>query len=169
MIKKTKHLLMLIFGTILLASCGIYSFTGASIPPDAKTVSVQYFPNKSATIQSNLSQVFTEKLKDIFVEQTNLTLSEDEGDLSFTGHISKYQINPISIQSNETARQNRLTIEVNVAFKSTIDTKTNFEQIFSRYSDYNSSDNISEIEETLIDKISKELVEDIFNKAVVNW
>ena len=169
MINKTKHLLMLIFGTILLASCGIYSFTGASIPPDAKTVSVQYFPNKSATIQSNLSQVFTEKLKDIFVEQTNLTLSEDEGDLSFTGYISKYQINPIAIQSNETASKNRLTIEVNVAFKSTIDTKTNFEQIFSRYSDYNSSDNISEIEETLIDKISKELVEDIFNKAVVNW
>ena len=160
---------MLIFGTILLASCGIYSFTGASIPPDAKTVSVQYFPNKSATIQSNLSQVFTEKLKDIFVEQTNLTLSEDKGDLSFTGYISKYQINPIAIQSNETASKNRLTIEVNVAFKSTIDTKTNFEQIFSRYSDYNSSENISEIEETLIDKISKELVEDIFNKAVVNW
>jgi hypothetical protein len=164
-----KHLFLFIAGSVLLTACGIYSFTGASIPNEAKTVSVQYFNNKAATVQATLSQVFTEKLKDIFVEQTNLTLSEDEGDLSFTGHISKYQINPIAIQSNETASKNRLTIEVNVAFKSTIDTKTNFEQIFSRYSDYNSSDNISEIEETLIDEISKELVEDIFNKAVVNW
>ena len=161
--------LLLLSVTIALTSCGIYSFTGASIPPNAKTVSVQYFPNKAATIQPNLSQVFTEKLKDIFVEQTNLTLSKDEGDLSFSGHISKYQIKPMAIQSNETAGQNRLTIAVNVTFKSAIDTKANFEQIFSRYRDYNSSENISEIEETLIDEISKELVEDIFNKAVVNW
>ena len=167
--KIIKPFLLLLSVVILLASCGIYSFTGASIPPDAKTVSVQYFPNKASTIQPNLSQVFTEKLKDVFVEQTNLTLSEDEGNLSFSGHISKYQIKPIAIQSNETAGQNRLTISVNVTFKSTIDTKINFEQTFSRYRDYTSSENISEIEETLIDEISKELVEDIFNKAVVNW
>ena len=164
-----KRLFLFIAGSLLLTSCGIYSFTGASIPTEAKTVSVQYFSNKAATVQPTLSQVFTERLKDMFVEQTNLTLSENEGDLAFSGYISKYQIKPMAIQSNETAWQNRLTIEVNVTFKSTIDTKTNFEQIFSRYSDYNSSDNISEIEETLIDKISKELVEDIFNKAVVNW
>jgi len=167
--KIIKPFLLLLSVTLLLASCGIYSFTGASISPGAKTVSVQYFPNKATTIQPNLSQVFTEKLKDIFVEQTNLTLTEDEGDLSFSGHISKYQIKPMAIQSDETAGQNRLTIAVNVTFKSTIDTKANFEQTFSRYRDYNSSENISEIEETLIDEISKELVEDIFNKAVVNW
>ena len=164
-----KPFLLLLSVIILLASCGIYSFTGASIPPGAKTVSVQYFPNKAATIQPNLSQVFTEKLKDAFVEQTNLTLTEDEGDLSFSGHISKYQINPMAIQSNETAGQNRLTIAINVTFKSVIDSKANFEYTFSRYRDYNSSENISEIEETLIDEISNELVEDIFNKAVVNW
>ena len=164
-----KHLFLFIAGSVLLTACGIYSFTGASIPAEAKTVSVQYFSNKAATVQPTLSQVFTERLKDMFVEQTNLTLSEGEGDLSFTGYISKYQIKPMAIQSNETAGQNRLTIEVNVTFKSTIDTKANFEQIFSRYRDYNSSENISKIEETLINEISKELVEDIFNKAVVNW
>ena len=167
--KIIKSFLLLLSVLLLLASCGVYSFTGASIPPGAKTVSVQYFPNKAATIHPSLSQVFTEKLKDAFVEQTNLTLTEDEGDLSFSGHISKYQIKPMAIQSNETAGQNRLTIAVNVTFKSTIDTKANFEQTFSRYRDYNSSENISEIEETLIDEISNELVEDIFNKSVVNW
>ena len=135
---KIIKLVLLLSVIILLTSCGIYSFTGASIPLGAKTVSVQYFPNKAATLQPNLSQVFTEKLKDIFVEQTNLTLTEGEGDLSFSGHISKYQIKPIAIQSNETAGQNRLTIAVNVTFKSVIETKANFEQVFSRYRDYNS-------------------------------
>ena len=70
--KIIKHLLILLSVTLLLVSCGIYSITGASIPPEAKTVSVQYFSNKAATVQATLSQVFTEQLKDMLVEQTNL-------------------------------------------------------------------------------------------------
>lgn len=164
---KNKILLFII--TITFVSCGLYSFSGASIDPEARTIYIQYFPNKASTIQPNLSQLFTEKLKDIFIEQTNLELSQNEGDLSFSGYISEYKIKPIGIQSNETASKNRLTIEVIVSFKSSINNKENFEDKFSRYKDYNSSENLSEIEENLIQEISRELVEDIFNRAVVNW
>ena len=167
--KIIKHLLILLSVTLLLVSCGIYSFTGASIPPEAKTVSVQYFSNKAATVQATLSQVFTERLKDMFVEQTNLTLSENEGDLAFSGYISKYQIKPMAIKADETAGQNRLTITVKVTYNNSFDAKSNFEQTFSRYRDYESSQNISDIESALIEEITKELVEDFFNKAFVNW
>jgi len=155
--------------SIFLTSCGIYSFTGASIPSEAKTVSVQYFNNKAATVQPTLSQVFTERLKDMFLEQTNLTLSENEGDLSFSGHISKYQIKPMAIKANETAGQNRLTIAVKVTYNNNFDAENNFEKTFSRYRDYDSSQNISDIESTLIEEITNELAEDVFNKAFVNW
>jgi hypothetical protein len=155
--------------SIFLTSCGIYSFTGASIPSEAKTVSVQYFNNKAATVQPTLSQVFTERLKDMFLEQTNLTLSENEGDLSFSGHISKYQIKPMAIKANETAGQNRLTIAVKVTYNNNFDAENNFEKTFSRYRDYDSSQNISYIESTLIEEITNELAEDVFNKAFVNW
>jgi len=164
-----KHLSLFITGSILLISCGIYSFTGASIPTEAKTVSVQYFSNKAATVQATLSQVFTERLKDVFVEQTNLTLSENEGDLVFSGYISKYQIKPMAIKADETAGQNRLTISVKVMYQNSFDDKSSFEQTFSRYRDYESSQNISDIESVLIEEITNELVEDIFNKAFVNW
>jgi len=155
--------------SISLTSCGIYSFTGASIPAEAKTISVQYFNNKAATVQPTLSQVFTERLKDMFLEQTNLTLSENEGDLSFSGYISKYQIKPMAIKANETAGQNRLTIAVKVTYNNSFDAKNNFEKTFSRYRDYDSSQNISDIESTLIEEITNELAEDVFNKAFVNW
>ena len=155
--------------SISLTSCGIYSFTGASIPSEAKTISVQYFKNKAATVQPTLSQVFTERLKDMFLEQTNLTLSENEGDLSFSGYISKYQIKPMAIKANETAGQNRLTIAVKVTYNNSFDAKNNFEKTFSRYRDYDSSQNISDIESTLIEEITNELAEDVFNKAFVNW
>ena len=165
-----KHLFLFIAGSVLLTACGIYSFTGASIPAEAKTVSVQYFSNKAATVQPTLSQVFTERLKDMFVEQTNLTLSENDGDLAFSGYISKYQIKPMSIKADETAGKNRLTIAVKVTYNNSFDAKSSFEQTFSRYRDHESSQMLSgELELDLIEEITNELVEDIFNKAFVNW
>ena len=152
-----------------LSSCGFYSFTGTSISPDVKTVAVQYFPNRAATIQPTLSQVFTERLKDYFLEQTNLGLEADVGDLNFSGEIIKYEIKPIAIQANEQAAQNRLTIAVKVKFENTKDESKNFEQKFSRYMDYDSSQSLAEVEDNLIEQITNELEEDIFNKAVVNW
>jgi len=162
-------LILTILLIISLTSCGIYSFTGASIPTEAKTISVDYFTNKAATVHPSLSQVFTERLKDMFLEQTNLSLSENEGDLSFSGYISKYQIKPMAIKANETAGQNRLTIAVKVTYNNSLDSENNFEQTFSRYRDYDSAQNISDIENTLIEEITNELAEDVFNKAFVNW
>ena len=162
-------LILTILLSISLISCGIYSFTGASIPTEAKTISVDYFSNKAATVQPSLSQVFTERLKDMFLEQTNLSLSENESDLSFSGYISKYQIKPMAIKANETAGQNRLTIAVKVTYNNSLDSENNFEHTFSRYRDYDSVQNISDIENTLIEEITNELAEDVFNKAFVNW
>jgi len=153
----------------LLTACGFYSFTGASISPDVKTVAVQYFPNRSATIDPTLSQVFTERLKDYFLQQTNLSLETNAGDLNFSGEITTYEVKPIAIQANEQAAQNRLTIAIKVKFENTKDESKNFEQKFSRYGDYDSIKSLAEVESDLIEQITSELAEDIFNKAVVNW
>ena len=162
---KILFLLSLVF----LSACGFYSFTGASISPDVKTVSIQYFPNRAATIEPTLSQVFTEQLKDYFLEQTNLNFETELGDLNFSGEIIKYEVKPIAIQANEQAAQNRLTIAVKVKFENTKDDTKNFEQKFSRYADYDSEQSLAEAEDVLIQQITNELAEDIFNKAVVNW
>ena len=167
--QKIFRKLLAIVLAAFLSACGFYSFTGASISPDVKTVVVQYFPNRAATIQPTLSQVFTERLKDYFLEQTNLSLEADVGDLNFSGEIIKYEIKPIAIQANEQAAQNRLTIAVKVKFENTKDESKNFEQKFSRYMDYDSSQSLAEVEDNLIEQITNELAEDIFNKAVVNW
>ena len=150
-------------------SCGIYSFSGASIPEEATTVSVDYFENKASIVQPTLSQIITEKLKDLFSEQTNLSIVEQSADLSFRGTITKYNIKPISIKANETSEKNRLTITVNVLYSNNINSQNEFETSFSRFKDYESNQNFIEIEETLIEEITDEITEDIFNKAFVNW
>ena len=164
-----KLFLSLISLSILVVSCGVYSFTGASIPTEAKTISVQYISNKAAIVQPSLSQVITDGLIDAFTGQTNLEITENEGDLSFSGYITKYQIKPMAIKANETASQNRLTIAIKIKYNNSFDDKQNFETTFSRYRDYSSSENIVDVEDGLIEEISKELIEDVFNKAFVNW
>jgi hypothetical protein len=164
-----KLFLSLISLSTLVVSCGVYSFTGASIPTEAKTISVQHISNKAAIVQPSLSQVITDGLIDAFAGQTNLEITENEGDLSFSGYITKYQIKPMAIKANETASQNRLTIAIKLKYNNSFDDKQNFETTFTRYRDYASSENIVDVEEGLIEEISKELIEDVFNKAFVNW
>lgn len=166
---NNKSILFVILVSLAINGCKVYSFTGASISPDIKTVSIQYFQNKAPLVQPSLSQVFTEKLKDKFVSQTNLTQVKNNGDLQFEGYISDYRTLPTAIQGNEQAALNRLTISVMVKFVNVKDEKQNFETSFSRFTDYDSQQNLTTIEIELINEICNQLVDDIFNKAVINW
>ena len=164
-----RKIMSIFLVNIFIASCGIYSFTGASIPAEAKTASVTYIKSTVTNSPASLSQIITEGLKDLVLSQTNLDLTELEGDLSFSGQITKYQLIPMAIQANETAGQNRLTIGIKVKYNNSINIEQNFESTFSRYRDFNSSENFADVESILIEEITKELLEDVFNKAFVNW
>lgn len=166
---KFKTVFAIFITIIVCTSCGVYSFTGASIDPKAKTISIKTFPNMAPMVNPSLSQDFTEALQDKFIRQTSLILSESNADYELEGEIVGYSTTPIAIQGNETAALNRLTISVNVRFTNKLNEKDNFEQRFSRYVDYDSSRNLSEVESDLVKQINEVLVEDIFNKAVVNW
>jgi len=155
--------------SVLFSQCGIYSFSGASLDPKDKTVNVKFFPNRAAIINPNLSQLFTEKLKDRFASQTKLELVDFNGDLTFEGEITGYDTKPIAITKDEQAEQNRLTITVHVKYTNINDSKFDFDTSFSRYSDYLSTALLTDVEDALSEEIMNELIDDIFNKSVVNW
>lgn len=164
-----KNIFITLFISLLISCKVNYSFTGASISPDIKTVSVSFFENRASLASPLISQNFTEALKDIFMSQTNLTLVKNNGDLQFSGYISSYKITPVAIQSNETAALNRLTLSVFVKFINTKDEKQNFQETFTRFVDYDSNLDFSSSEESLLKEVNKQLVQDIFNKAFTNW
>ena len=149
--------------------CGIYSFSGASIPAEAKTVSVDYFPNHAQLVNPLLSNNLTNALRDAMTNQTTLDMVESGGDLAFEGEIIDYKTMPVAITSGQTAAMNRLTITVKVRFSNRIDDTKDFEQTFSRYEDYPSDQELTSVQESLTATIVDQLVEDIFNKALVNW
>lgn len=154
---------------ILLTSCGMYSFNGASISSETKSVQIDYFSNSSSMGKASLSDDIVEGLKDKFSNETNLNIINSDGDLFFKGSITSYSVKPIAIQANETAAKNRLTISVKVRFENKLDVDNNYDQSFSRYADYDSTTELSSIEDELVNQIIEELIDDIFNKAVANW
>ena len=165
----TRCLTALLTCCLLLSSCGIYSFSGASIPAEAKTVSVQYFPNNAQLVNPLLSNTLTNALNDIFVNQTTLQSVAQNGDLALEGEITGYSTSPIAITGNQTAAMNRLTVTVNVRFTNKYDESKSFEQSFSQYQDYPSGQDLSSVQDVLVEEIVNNLCEDIFNKAMVNW
>ena len=152
----------------MLTSCGIYSFTGASIPAEAKTVSIQHFNNIANLVNPLLSDIITNTLRDYFMNQTTLEEVPINGDLALEGEIVDYRISPTAITSDHAAL-NRLTISVNVRFINIYDDSKNFEQKFTQYEDYPSNQDFSALQNDLMESIAEKLCDDIFNKAVVNW
>jgi len=164
----------LFFLVFLLNGCKIsYSFSGANISPEVKTVSVQYFPNRvtpgNGFVNPNFSQTFTDALKDKIKAQTSLNFASDIGDVDFEGEITKYKAEPLAVTGLEVAELNRFTITVRVKYTNTFNSDESFDNQFSRYEDYQSSKDLQSVEQDLSEKILEQLTEDIFNQAFVNW
>lgn len=169
--RKRKAAFFLALCALLFSACtGGYSFTGASIPPGAKTIAISTFPNYASTVNPQLSQTLTDQLMQMFSSQTSLTvLTGSEGDMQLSGSITGYDTRASALSSSDEVSMNRLTITVKVKFINTIDPDADFEQQFSRYRDYAASQDFSAVESGLVSEIVTELCEDIFNKSVVNW
>lgn len=167
---RRYFILFIVISAIALSGCKVqYSFTGASISPDVKTVSVDYFQNLASLVYPQLSSKFTNALKDRFITQTSLNAIREGGDLQFTGQITGYGVTPIAIQANEQAAQNRLTISIRVKFENVKDKTFNFDKTFTQFETFDSSKDFSSLEADLVDKIIVKIIDEIFNNSVANW
>jgi hypothetical protein len=161
----------IVLGLLVLfsQSCGIYNFTGASLSPDVKTMSVLNFTNETGLGPPRLAQNFTEKVRDYFQSNSTVRIIRSDGDLRMEGAIVGYTITPVAPTGTESASLNRLTMRVKVQFENTKDTINKFNQEFNFYGDYDQKKSLSDVENDLIETISNQIIYDIFNKALSNW
>jgi len=175
---KGKFMLRRVFFSILifivllgvLPACKMsYSFTGANLSPQVKTYTVYYFPNRARLVNPTLSQTFTEDLREKLRRQTSLNELQENGDIEFEGQITGYEVRPMSIQKDDLAAKNRLTISVKLKYTNSKSPEENFDKNFSAYEDYDSNQSLSDVEDELTRLIVIKLTEDIFNATIANW
>ena len=169
--KLFKHFSILIcIVAATVYSCKMsYGFTGADTG-SAETFQVNFFQNNAPLIEPGIDIQFTNDLQDLIQNQTNLSLVNSGGDLTYEGEITEYRIAPMTATSDQRAAQNRLTISVNVRFFNKLDEEKDFDQRFSFFYDYPAgSQLVGSLKDTAIEEIFDRLTQDIFNASLANW
>ncbi len=155
---------------LLFQSCGVYSFTGTNISPDIKTISVTTIFNESGNGPANISQTFSEGLRDFYQNNTNLEVVNSEGHLQIEGKISFYGIENVAPTAQEVAALNRLRIKVRINYVNTKDETQSFEnKEFTFFEDFPQNTTLQSVEDELIENISDQIFLDTFTATVANW
>jgi Lipopolysaccharide-assembly len=167
---KKSHYIILLFIAFNFQSCSVkYNFTGTG-KIDAKTFQVNNFQNTALLIEPGIDRIFTQKLQNLILNQTNLNLASSDGDLLYEGEITDYRITPMAATANQTAAQNRLTITVKVHFSNKKKETDNFDKSFSFYHDYAGQQLLTggALQDAL-NEIFERITQDIFNDSLAKW
>lgn len=158
----------------MATSCTVsYSLQGKTT--NAQTLTIDEFYNNTDLGPANLGQTFTNRLKDYFIQNTNISIVQSNGELTLEGVITDYRITPIAPVANGDSRINsasstRLTITVKANYINTLDETMSFkDKSFSFFKDFGNDQNLADIEESLIRQIFDQISLDIFNASVANW
>lgn len=164
-----KHALA-IATVLLLGGCSVnYSLSGGSVPVGAKTLSVASLDARAPLCSPQSAQTISETVRNLMQAQTPLTLTQTDGDIAYEGAVTGYDVQPVAIQSNETAALNRLTITLSIHYSNKEEPKTDTDFTISRFADYPSTQDLSTIEDGLVQDIGKQLAQDIFDRTLGNW
>jgi Lipopolysaccharide-assembly len=158
---------IVLLASYLLSSC--YSFKDVSIPPEVKTVKVNYIENRARIVNPQLSQRLTDKLRQKIVNQTRLSQTNSEdAHYDISGQITDYYVTTSGI-SNQQAASNRLNVTVHLIFKNRLDDKKNFEADLTRNFDFSANVPLSQAEASLTDLVVQNMTDEIFNRIFSNW
>ncbi|MBR6305490.1 MAG: LptE family protein [Bacteroidales bacterium] len=166
-----KKAVLITLLAMLAVSCGIvkYSFTGTSIQPDVKTITIPYVEYKALRVNPALSNDLTEALKEKFRKLTSLEEVDVDGDLELVCEITGYDVKATSVTADEQAAQNRLTVTVKASFTNRKYPENDVDKSFSAYEDFDATMSLDAVEAGLCETIIEKIVEDIFNATVAQW
>lgn len=146
-------------------SCTV-TLNPGSIPADVKNISIKYFENKASYVNPTLSQRFTELMKDKFLKQTKLGIVPSDGDFRMSGEIVDYKTEPVATNSNTGSVKNRFTMTVKAVFECPAHKDLNFTENFTKFLEFDASQNFQSIEQQLSEDLSNQIIQEIFNKVV---
>lgn len=170
MIRKTLQIIVPMLLLCALTACSIsYKFTGTSINYDViKTIQIDKIVNRAPYGWAPMEAILNNKLQDVYANQTRLKLVKRGGDMHVAGEIVNYDQFNKGISADGYASQVQLRITVNIRFENA---KTNqkWEKQFTATSQYDSTQQLTAVQETLVTEMVKDLCDQIFNATVADW
>ena len=116
-----------------------------------------------------MQAIFQNKLTDLYASQTKLKQVRKGGDLVLAGEITGFDQYNKAISSEGYSSQVQLKMTVNVRFTNNANHTEDFERTFSATTEYDSSQQLINVQEELVTQMVKDIAEQIFNATVANW
>ena len=169
-LNKFKHLFVIILITSF-TGCITYSFTGTSIPSDVNNIYIPFFPDRSQSGLGDLSDRLNRALINRFVNQSRLSLSNDEtnADAFVEGAIQGYINRPFSIAGDQQANFNEVQITVRASFQYARDDEPLWTKSFTGSATYDVIANPVEGEIEAASTALQQIANNMFNDAVSSW
>ena len=168
---KRIRLLVLMVMAVSLTACSVsYKFNGASIDyTKTKTIQIVEFPIRSAYVWSPMGPMFNNELRDKYNSFTKLEQVRRNGDLKLEGEIVRYEQRNKSVSAEGYSAMTELSMTVNVRFTNNVNHNDDFEQQFTATQSFDSRQSLNAVQEELVNKMIKDIVDQIFNATVANW
>lgn len=171
-IKKIMPVIALCAMPFLVTSCkvqlGLAPITSIDYSK-VKTISIAEFQNQSEYVYAPLAIQFNQELKDMFIQQTRLQLVNSGGDLELDGEITGYNQYNQGVDASGYSSEVKLTLTVNVRYVNNTNHEEDFEQTFTAFQTYESTQLLTAVQDQLIPLMIEDITEQIFNSTVANW
>ncbi|MBK5721524.1 hypothetical protein JGH11_11635 [Dysgonomonas sp. Marseille-P4677] len=165
-----KAILLILFATLMTTCTVSYKFNGASINyAETPDIEIRDFQNQALLVYPPLAQVFNERMKDVFTRNTKLKFTSVNPSLEIEGEIVRYDIAPLSVREDNLASQTRLTMGVKMRFRNNKNPAEDKEETITAYRDFDSNLMLTDVQESLVDELTKDIVDQIFNATMSNW
>jgi hypothetical protein len=113
--------------------------------------------------------MFYNSISDAYAQKTKLKVLKRNGDLQLTGEIVEYSQTNKNVASDGFSTQVQLKLTVNVRFTNNTNHSQDFEQRFSATSEFDAKQSLASVQETLVQEMIDDIVDQIFNATVANW
>jgi outer membrane lipopolysaccharide assembly protein LptE/RlpB len=142
-----------------------------SMPEDWKQFFIQPLELSAATAPNNYPANLSEKLRSGIQNNTRLKLASniDDAEVKISGTIANYNTSPIAIQQGDVAAKNRLTVSVNFIIITPTKGLEKIQYTSTRFADYESSEQLTDVETRLLEDINQQITQDLVNKLMSNW
>ena len=156
---------------LVLSGCKFsYSFVGTNIDyNETKTINIKEFTNQAALVYPTLTQIFSERMRDVYAKSTRLKFTDRDPDIEIEGEITRYDLSQQAVKDNAYASESRLTIGVTVRYKNNKNPAVNKSFSFSTYEVFSNSQTLTDVQDQLVSKMTTDLVDQIFNGTMSNW
>ena len=170
---KMKNIGVEVLLALFMTACSIsYQFNGSSIDyTKVKTISFETFPNRSVGfVWGPMVSMFNTALQDIYMQQTRLQQVNRGGNIQLSGEITNYDAFNKGVGSDGYSTMAELRMTVRVTFVNTVNPQENFEaRQFTSSREYDATQQLSAVQDELVNQMIKDIVDQIFNATVANW